>query len=64
MNNDFETHERGTAHELKMLREIAELVGAMLRSDPKFSLKDLCDKHQLLLSYYKRQLDYVPCKEL
>lgn len=62
--SDFETHERGTAQELRMLREIAELVGAMLRSDPNFSLKDLCDKHQLLLSYYKQQPDYVARKEL
>lgn len=64
MSSDFETHERGTAEELRILRGLAEMVGAMLGNDPKFSLRDLRSDYDLLLKHYKQQPDYLSKREL
>ncbi len=59
MTTDFETHERGTAEELRILRKIAVEVDRLLRSDAKFSLRELSDLRGVLRKFYSSQENYV-----
>ena len=59
MSADFETHERGTAEELRILRKIAVEVDRLLRSDADFSLRGLSGLRDVLRKFYSSQENYV-----
>ncbi len=59
MSTDFETHERGTAEELRILRKIAVEVDRLLRSDANFSLRELSELRDVLRKFYSNQDNYI-----
>lgn len=59
MSIDFETHERGTAEELRILRKIAVEVDRLLRSDANFSLRELSELRDVLRKFYSKQDNYI-----
>jgi len=60
--NDFETHDRGTSTELRILREMAVMVDLMLNSSKQFSLQNLDTKMDELYDHYSKSKDYISNK--